>query len=176
MSPLQFGLFFAALLIGYVLVHLRLVRFESYLREIAGLRQLNERLQGVSDSLKRVSISTLEDRVDMVHAELREIREAALRLERTFSERPVAIEAPALTTEPTLSEADRVRTVVESRLLALGYGSLHILTDLNTVSLDEGGEVTVECEKAQIAHKGKVVVGNGGVRDVRLQSVTQSFP
>ena len=44
MSALQFTLFFVALLVGYVLVHLRLVRFEEHLRKLAGIRGLDERL------------------------------------------------------------------------------------------------------------------------------------
>ena len=38
MTPLQFSLFFAAILVAYFLVHLRLIRFEAHLKEISGLR------------------------------------------------------------------------------------------------------------------------------------------
>ena len=54
MTTLQFAVFFAALLVGYVLVHVRLVRFETYLREVSALKVMNERLKGLSDVLTRV--------------------------------------------------------------------------------------------------------------------------
>ena len=38
MTTLQFSLFFAAILVAYLLVHLRLVRFEGHLKEIVALQ------------------------------------------------------------------------------------------------------------------------------------------
>jgi hypothetical protein len=175
MDPLQFTLFFVALVVGYILVHLRLVRFEAHLREIAGLRQLNERLQGVSDALQRISLATVEDRLDLACAELNELSQAAARIERALAERrsdPVVVAAP-----PRAGSApERVREAVESKLAALGYSNVQILTDLSGVSLDDDAELTVECDKQHIVHKGKVMTGGGGVRDVRLQDITRSFP
>ncbi len=173
MSPLQFALFFAALLTGYVLVHLRLVRFEGYLREIGGLRLLNERLQGVADSLKRAAVDRLEEKVESVHNELSDIRAVLERMERAPGARAVPETGGRVAAE---SEQDRVRAAVEARLLALGYSNLNIISDLSGMSLAEPAEITVECEKGKIAHKGKVLLGNGGIRDIRLQNVTQSFP
>ena len=61
MSPLQFSLFFAALLVAYILVHVRMVRFEKYLREIGGIKMLNERLNALSAGLERLRLDRVEE-------------------------------------------------------------------------------------------------------------------
>lgn len=174
MTTLQFALFFAALLIGYVLVHIRMMRFETYLREVSALKVVNERLQGVADVLTRVSLDAVEERLDMIQAELRQLGKIAVRVEQALErshERAAAVPLPA---EATPSE--RIRALVETRLLSLGYHQLRILTDLSKARMSDEVEVTVECEKNQMSYKGKVSTCNGEIRDVNLQSVTQAFP
>ena len=50
------------------------------------------------------------------------------------------------------------------------------MTDLQDASLDGDVEVQVECERRQMPQKGRVVVRNGSVRDVAMQSVAPTFP
>ena len=174
MSTLQFGLFFAALLIGYVLVHIRLMRFEKYLREVSALKVVNERLQGVSDVLSRVDLNAVEERLEMLIGQLSELGQVGGRLEQLLErERDRAPSVPAAI---EAADGDRIRALVETRLLSLGYRHLRILTDLDSATMAEEIEVTVECEKNQTAYKGKVVTARGEIRDVNLQSVTQAFP
>ncbi len=179
MSTLQFSLFFAALLIGYVLVHVRLGRFERYLQEVAGLKQLNERLERVAQSIERVRLERTEQALALLHEDLGGVAEACARVERAVrrsgENAPAAVTVAAPTSEPVSAPA-RVRDAVTDRLLALGYRNLRVLSDLANASLDERIEVTVECEKSQLSYKGKVVVQNGAVVDMQLQSVNQAFP
>ena len=70
----------------------------------------------------------------------------------------------------------RIQALVESRLLQLGYGNLDILTDLSAVRSDHDVEVQVECERSGMPVKGRVLVRNGSIRDVALQTVAQMFP
>ena len=175
MDTLQFALFFAALLVAYVLVHIRLVRFEAYLKEVSALRGVNERLQGLVDALSRVDLTPVEERLDLVHAELRRMLESSTRLEHIVArrrEQPAAVAA----TSSEASPMERIRALVETRLLSLGYHNLRILTDLSSATLAEELEITVECQKGQMVHKGKVVTGNGEIHDVDLQSIVQTFP
>ena len=58
MTPLQFTLFFVALLVGYVLVHLRLVRFEEHLQKLAGIRGLDDRLRQLDERLHYLYLGT----------------------------------------------------------------------------------------------------------------------
>ena len=45
METWQFSLFFAAFAIGFVLVHVRIARFEEHLRGLSMLRSIDERIQ-----------------------------------------------------------------------------------------------------------------------------------
>lgn len=172
MTNLQFALFFAAILIAYVLVHVRLSRFEAYLREIAGLKLLNERLKGVSDVLERVRLDHVEDLLGQLHDDLIAIRDAQEGLERSLGRAGVA--------EPEVarsgSAADRIRAAVESRLLSLGYSDLRILSDLADSTLDTETTVRVECSRQNMVSKGRVVTRNGAIVDVELKPVAQVFP
>ena len=174
MSLPQFGLFFVALLIGYVLLHLRLVRFEQYLRELAGVRLLNERLQQMADSLERSAArSDSGPRFEEVCAELRALREAVGRLERVAGEVRLSAGPPPA---PRESAQERIRSLVETRLASLGYGRVRIVTDLSGADPNDELDIAVECDRNQVAHKGRVLTAQGVIRDVRLHSVTQSFP
>lgn len=173
MNALQFSLFFAALLVAYLLVHVRLVRFETYLREVSALKVVNERLKGVSDSMTRVNLEPVEDRLDMIHAELRGLAEMAAKLEHTAS-RVREVSTPEVTASEPAGE--RIRGVVETRLLALGYRNLRLLTDISAATMSDEIEIVVEAERNQMPCKGRVLTVNGEVRDVYLQSVAQSFP
>lgn len=177
MSPLQFSLFFVALLIAYLLVHVRLIRFERYLQEVAVLRQLNERLQRLSDVFEGLSLEGVEDRLEALQADVRAATEAVGRLERVAVRSQPAPPAPMPTpAEAAGTDSQRIRALVETCLIGLGYHDLHILSDLDDVSLDDEVEVVVECEKGQTVHKGKVVTRHGAIRDVHLKSIVQAFP
>jgi len=172
MSPLQFSLFFVALLVAYILMHVRLVRFERYLREISGLKQLNDRMAGVSDVLKRLSVHSLEDRVDQVHGELRQLVAAVGRMERALRDHT--------TVEPVIGAevpyGARLRAMIEERLIDNGFTDIRIVTDLGQTQPEQEVEVMVECQKDQVAHKGRLLVAAGSILRVNLRSVTQSFP
>ena len=177
MTTTQFALFFAAILIAYVLVHMRLARFETYLREITGLKMLNERLKGVSDVLERVRLDHVEDLLGQLHDDLLALREGQSRLEKGMGRaRPSAAEADGPVLEPVQSAGARIRALVESRLLSMGYSDLRLLTDLSGVSLESETVVRVECSKANMVSKGRVVTRNGAIVDVDLTPAAQVFP
>lgn len=179
MSTLQFSLFFAALLIGYVLIHVRLVRFESHLKEIAGLKPLNERLKGVSDAMERVRVDRVEEHLSQLHDDLVNVLDQLGRLERTLHQDLVQVVPAAPIAPPVERDAsggDRVRGVVEARLLQLGYRDLRLLTDLTGARLEDRTEVRVEATRQHMPVKGIVTVRNGAVVDVALQTAAQSFP
>lgn len=172
MTPLQFSLFFAALLVGYVLVHLRLVRFESYLRKVPALENVDRRLRDIVEVLQRVRLERVEERLERIHADLEAV--VAL-LERMESSSPGTV---TVISEPTAPSSDgaRIRALVESRLLAMGCSDVRVLTDLSEASLEDETRVVVECMRRGMPCKGYVVTHNGAVRDVDLRSVAASFP
>ena len=177
MDPLQFSLFFAALLVCYILVHVRLAKFEGYLKEIAGLKQLNERLQGVSEAMERIRVDRLEEGLAQLHEDAGEILDGVRSLERRAAH-PVdrVVEVVSEHGEVQISAGQRICAIVEERLFQLGYNKLSILTDLTGVQIEDEVSVRVECEKNMMPCKGAVVTRNGSVVEVDVHSVVKMFP
>jgi hypothetical protein len=189
MDVLQFSLFFVALLVGYVLLHLRLVRFEAYLREMQAIRAATERLVQQVTVASEPRLGRVEGQLDRLHADFGELREALAevgeQVARVPTAPPVVLPAPeaspaaAQVESPAAArrrEALRLRDVVETRLQQLGYGRVQVLTDLQQASSDGDLEIQVECERNQMISKGRILLRNGTVRDVALQSVANMFP
>ena len=75
MSPLQFTLFFVALLLGYVLVHVRMARFEEHLQKLAGIQTLDERLQAIEQRIQTLTESADRDGIARVTRQLDQLHE-----------------------------------------------------------------------------------------------------
>ena len=176
MDPYQFALFFAALLIGYLLVHMRLVKFERYLKEISVLRQLNERLSGVADAMERVRIDRLEEGLHTLHEDAQELAAATARIERSLGGMGQSDDATKSRPPAAQSVGERICGVVEQRLFQLGYQNPRILTDLQNVHLEDEVQVQVECERQMMPYKGKVTTRNGAILDLDVHSVVGMFP
>jgi len=177
MDPLQFSLFFAALLVGYVLVHLRMARFEKYLREVSGIKTLNERLQGVADALERIRVEPHEELLQEIRDEMKGLRGDVRRVEqasREIGERDATGPVVIPGAQPSVGES--LRNLVEGRLMAMGYADLKILTDLSSARLDSEVDIVVECNKNEMPFKGRVRIRNGSIQGVEMQSVAASFP
>ncbi len=174
MDIYQFSLFFVALVIAYMLVHLRLAKFETYLKDISTLRLLNERLKDLADRMERVRVDRVEEGLHQLHDDLGDMKELTKDLAR-IQKRVLAGEVAGGGT-PARTAAERIRAVVEERLLSLGYHNLRILTDLSDASLDEEISLQVECERRHMPCKGQVKTINGGISDVQIHTVVQSFP
>lgn len=199
MSNAQFALFFVALLIGYVLVHLRLIRFEEHLRKLAGIRALDDRLQAIDERVRKLSekvggsasvtgLERVSEQLDRLHEDLEVLREATGEVRHAVVQIPsVAPAAPPRHTgegheERSLAAASseppstRIVALIETRLLQLGYRNLRLLGDLDGVQMTDEIEVTVEAEKNGMPCKGRIVMRNGSVHDLHMQSVVQAFP
>ncbi len=176
MEPYQFALVFAALLIAYLLVHVRLVKFERYLKEISVLRQLNERLSGVADAMERLRVDRLEEGLHTLHEDAQELTAAITRIERGLGGLGRSDDAGKIIASAGRSVAERICAVVEQRLFQLGYQKPRILTDLRNVHLEDEIEIQVECERQMMPYKGKVTTKNGAVLDLDVHSVVGMFP
>lgn len=180
MDPLQFSLFFVALLVGYVLVHLRLARFEVHMQKLAGIHTLDKRLQVLAESFDKLHIDRLEQQLERLHEDLVDLRETTSDVRQAVYEIPqptVVHSAPeAVTVAASESVGSRVLALVETRLLQLGCRKIQVLTDLGDVRADREVEVLVECERGGMPTKGRVIVRNGAVRDVLMQNVATMFP
>ena len=134
METWQFSLFFVALLVGIVVLHVRVVRFEEYLRELGGLRSIDARLQTVAQTMPQVDLQRLE-RIEALlqrlHEDLEDLREATQHVQDAVVHIPPP--APAIVAAsngtPDLSSGERIVSAVEGRLFQMGYSNLRILTD-----------------------------------------------
>lgn len=187
MDAMQFSLFFVALLVGYVLVHLRLLRFEEHLQKLAGIRGLDDRLRTIDDRLRVLAdgldparLQRVDAGLQRLHEDLEDLREATAGVQHAIVQIPVP-SVPAGDAAPAAAAAfeapwQRVVTLVENRLLQLGYHDVQVLTDLGDARPEREVEVQVECARGGMPVKGRVVVVNGSVRDVALQTVAPMFP
>lgn len=194
MDPLQFSLFFVALLVGYALVHLRLVRFEDHLSKLAGIRGLDDRLRALDDRLRvlaesldkpraDVRFDRVEGQLERLHEDLLDLREATTQVRSAVAEipAPVVQAAPVqpvveIPRPPADTVATRLLAQIQTRLHDLGYREVRVLNDVSGARLEDDVEVQVECERGSMPIKGRVLLRNGAVRDVALQSVVQMFP
>ncbi len=186
METWQFSLFFAALLVGYVLIHLRIVRFEEHLRGLAVLRSIDERiavLPSLLPAADKERLARIEAHLQGLRDAIEDLRETSERVGESLGEAivripqpPTQVPAEGASSPPQPTAADRIRALVEARLLQLGYGNLRMLTELHEMLLDGDVEVQVECERRHMPYKGRVLVRNGAVRDVAMQSAATSFP
>lgn len=187
MSVLEFSLFFVAILVGYVLVHLRLVRFEEHLQKLAGirglddrLRQLDDRLRQLAESFDKLRVDRIEGQLERLHDDLEDLREATTEVQHAVVQIPspapaLPVAAPAVEA-PAESVPERLVALVEGRLLQQGYHDVNLLTDVSRVDLSRDVELQIECWRGGMPVKGRVIVRNGSVRDVALQTVAQMFP
>ena len=67
----QFSLFFVALLLGYVMLHVRVARFETYLHELQRLASLDSRLQAIGASMPAID----KQRLDRIESLLQRLHE-----------------------------------------------------------------------------------------------------
>ena len=123
-------------------------------------------------------LERIEALLQRLHEDLEDLREATQHVQDAV----VHIPAPAPTIvaasngTPDLSSGERIVSAVEGRLFQMGYSNLRILTDLRGVTFDGDVEVQVECERKGMPQKGRVLLRNGAVRDVALQTAAPMFP
>lgn len=199
MEAWQFSLFFAALLVGYLLLHLRVVRFEEHLRGLATLRSIDDRLASLQVQLPTAgpvavgaegangaaaaaeALPRIEAQLQRLHEDLEDLRETVARASEQLGEAIVRIPQPGSGSAEAgpaaaVTAGERVRAVVETRLLQMGFSSLRLLTDLQHATLDGDVEVQVEAERRHMPVKGRVLVRNGAIRDIAMQTVAPTFP
>ena len=192
MSDLQFTLFFAALLLGYVLVHLRMIRFEEHLQKLSGLRNIADRIRSLDVHVEQmaelsgnVSLERVTKQLERLHEDLEDLREATSEVRSAIVHIPMPDVVSVGGDTGSLSDVAAVRAesagtrivaLIETALLQLGYRKLKLLGDLSDVQFGDEIEVQVEVERNGMPFKGRVVMRNGSVHDVNVQSVAQSFP
>lgn len=183
MNELHFALLFAALVVGYVLLHVRVARFEVHLEKLASLRSIDDRLRQIDDrmqllgtSVDRIRTDRVESQLERLHSDLLDLREVTANVQNAVVQIPAPVAPTPSGKFPTESSAARMLTAVENRLFELGYHEIRVLNDLGGVEPAGDVELQVECWRGGMPLKGRVLVRNCAVRDVALQTVVQMFP
>lgn len=169
--------FLALVAVGGALIHLagranhqaeslaplaRLASIEALLRQLAErggeleLRRLEHVLIDIRDGQKR-----LEERLTRLLEE-RGGRDAA---------GPVGV--------PVTSEQSSLSERVTTRLIAMGFERIEIVTPLEDLEVAAGAaesEVVVEARRGGAMHKGRVLLQDGAISDVRLRSSYEAYP
>lgn len=170
MELLYFSLIFVTLILLAGILYSRLGRYEAYLRDLQGIKTLNDRLGDLVDGLEGLKTRRVEDQIHQIQETLEQIR---VGLERQAGRAPVVQEivqraAPV----PILSLQD----VVESKLYNMGYQQVHIVSDLSEANSEEPLRIIVEARKDGTIHKGHLVLNGQSVTELDIQPVFGSFP
>jgi hypothetical protein len=168
---LQFALTFVTLVVLAVVLYVRMIRYDQYLREEKeGIQRLNERLQALTDGLEALGLRTVEERLLEIQEVLESIRDGL--------QRPLPAASGPTAVEP--SEASLRRSslidIVEAKLYNLGYGKVSVVTDLTGVDSQEPTRIVVEAERNGVAHKGYLVIHGSAVTELEMQPSYTSFP
>jgi hypothetical protein len=154
-----------------------LIQVLARLKEVQGTLASLERLDSIDGQVR--ALTEQQKGLDLARLEhvLIDLRDAQKRLE----ERLVgAVEAQgrAVTSESETPGRASLSERVMSRLLAMGFERIEVLTSLADLeAIGEGdGEVIVEARKGGAMHKGRLSVKSGTISDVRLRSAYESFP
>lgn len=165
--------FVALVAMGGLLVYLtaRLRRQTEALEGLARLEAIEGLLRQVAGRGEELDLRRLEHVLIDLRDGQRRLEERLVRLlEAPAAEGP----APAGAPRPT-SLSERVAT----RLLSMGYERIEVLTpleDLEALEFADEGEVIVEARRGGALHKGRVLVKDGAICDVRLRSSYEIFP
>ena len=150
----------AGVLVTFLLLYVRTTKFESYLKEIQGLRNLNERIRSLNEGIERLDTTTMEEH-------LFALRKMSTRMVEVLEKRQE---------EERLSSQNDARSALESVLFSMGFEEISLLGSLDQADGAEPVEVQVECLKEQVQHKGSVIMRAGSVAEVRIRPVYEVFP
>lgn len=177
------GIFLSSLGV-LALLGLLLARHREQAARLAKL----EALDGIERRLaefKPLSSENGEFDLRRVEHALIDLREGQKRFEERLLQVLEAAQArPALGTDYAPLAAPTGTHLAErvfGRLIALGYEQVQLVTPLEEISkLSQGGdvegEIRVEARRSGAPHKGRVMVSQGVITDVQLQSVYSIFP
>ena len=171
-NELQFALIFVTLVFLAAIFFSRLGRFERYLKKLEGIRGLEDRLHGLSETLDHLEGSSgtarVEQQLSEVQALLVQIRDA---LTSQAGETEVGAALP-MATSAELGFAD----LAERKLYNLGYQEVCIINDLSDSNPNEPIRVVVEAKKEGAIYKGHLIIHGSSMIEMDLQPTFSSFP
>ena len=182
MSEASIPWLLSGLLVAVAVACLLVLRLEQHLRALARRSGADDRLAAIAAAVEKLAKSNSELDLRRLEHVLIDIRDGQRRVEDRLlaaleaqSGRPAsasALEPVHQALQSTMPER------IVTRLLALGYERIQFVTPVAEVQkLSAGdGEVAVEARRDGAACKGRVMVRNGAIADLQLQSAYSIFP
>ncbi len=141
-----------------------------------------QRLESVEDALTKLVAGGDELELRRLEHVLIDIRDGQRRLEERLLGMVETIgKRDLLQPQPPPTDGARGAHLAEritSRLLSLGFERIELLTPFDDlVGMTEGeAEVLVEARRGAAQHKGRVILRDGGIVDVRMRDTYEAFP
>ena len=171
-----------ALLAGLAILVARLGARAAALEERASALDKLEPLAGhvrkLAESEDALDLRRLEHVLVDIRDGQRRVEERLLGLVESLEHSRDVLHPQAPQSPPTPGGAAPLAERVVTRLLALGYERIELLTPLDDIEslADDDGELVVEARKDGSLHKGRVHVRSGAIVDVQLRSTYEAFP
>ena len=169
--------FVALVAMGGLLVYL-----SSRLRRQADALEPLGRLENIEALLRQFVGRGDELGLRRLEHVLIDLRDGQRRLEERLVRQLEAAPAGVADGEHAVVESPRQAGLSErvtTRLLSMGFERIEVLTPLEALEALEfasEGEVVVEARRGGALHKGRVLVKDGSICDVRLRSSYEAFP
>lgn len=173
------GVVVLALLVlaAVLLAHLnaRIARLTQELAPLARLESIESAVGKLVEERHALDLRRLEHVLIDVRDGLRRLEERLVAAVETIGSREVVLaRSPGEGPPRTAHLAERVT----ARLLTLGFERIQILTPAEELErlADGDGEVRVEARRGGAAHKGRVLLRDGAIADVRMRDTYEAFP
>ena len=169
----------AALAVVLVLcfwIHARLQRERDGLQALGSLPAIEAAVHRLADEQGGLDLRRLEHVLIDIRDGQRRVEERLMRLVESLQARE---ESPApAPAAPPAAASGRLAERVTGRLIAMGFERIEILTPFDELEgLAEGdGEVLVEARRGGSPHKGRVLVRDGSIAEVRMRDGYEAFP
>jgi hypothetical protein len=151
----------------------RLKAFEKHLARLEDLAVLRERVEHLAGAQPELDLRRLEHvLLDLRDATKRTEERLLTLVEGTRASSVTGLPVPAAASAALLSER------IVTRMLALGYERVQLVTPLSELEPLLGGEgaVTLEARRDGVSCKGRVKIKAGAIGDVQMQSAYSAFP
>lgn len=182
-------LLLAVVLIGFWMVLKRLRLLEERVREVPRPQDLERRFETLEDGVLRLeahlkrwaessaSLEQLPDRVSQATGSM--LGDRLRRSEEHLAEMRQQLEQlllQAMEAAPPEMAADPLSERLIRYLRREGFGSIRILTDLESADPLEEHRVPVEARRRGVSYKGSVMLYEGRVQDASLKPSYETFP
>lgn len=154
-------------------------RADTLLRHLERLDDIQSTLAQIATTDEGLDLRRIEHVLIDIRDHHKRLEERLLQIAEARARDPLSGASESRALVPTSSDsggalADRVVT----RLLALGYERVVLVTPTSELGgiVRDGGAVVVEAKRDGAACKGRVLVHDGRIADVQLQSAYSAFP